>query len=319
MQKTDWTEESFFGMNTLTVLNGFGVNAELAITKAKNEFMRLEQRFSRYISDSDISQLNRAAGKISIKISPETMEVLNFAMIMSEISQGLFNILIGPMEDLWNYKIASSVPPIDDIRRILPLMDYRDLILDTAKNTAFLRKPDQSADLGGIAKGFASDRCIRILSEMGVPSACVNIGGNVSTLGTKPDGTPWIVGIRHPRLDNELIGAISAADRSVVTSGDYERFFFDRNGVRWHHILHPDTGYPAQSGLMSVTVVDHNAMIADALSTALFVAGIDQGMEILSNFTGTDALFIDSRLQIFITEGLVDSYRAVESSRTSIL
>ncbi len=303
------TEESSFAMSTEITYRVFGENAQSAISAAKSELTRLEQKLSRYIADSEVSKINQSAGAAPVEISEETYDILKFALELSEISEGLFDITVAPLIDLWDYKHKTRVPTDSKIASILPMVNFRDLVLSADKKTACLRRAGQSIDLGGIGKGYASDRCVKALAEQGVSSAFVNIGGNVSTLGNKPDGAPWRVGIRHPRVDGRLIGAVSVTGKAVVTSGDYERYFIDRRGRRWHHILSPTTGYPAQSGLTSVTVVADSAMAADALSTAIFVAGIN-GLRFLNSFSGAEAIVIDDNLQVYITKGLIDCFQA---------
>jgi thiamine biosynthesis lipoprotein len=152
----------------------------------------------------------------------------------------------------------------------------------------------------------------------GIPSACSNLGGNVVTRGTKPDGSPWQVGIQHPRQENRLIGSVSVVGQSVVTSGDYQRYFIDRQGKRRHHILNPTTGYPAESGWVSVSVITETSLTADALSTLLFVAGKEKSLEYLSHFPAAEAVFIDADLQIFITQGLKNRFQADQGSKITI-
>ncbi|MDF2571476.1 MAG: rane-associated lipoprotein involved in thiamine biosynthesis, partial [Sporomusa sp.] len=244
--------------------------------------------------------------------------VLEHALKYSKISQGLFDVTIGPLVDLWDYKHASE--PASDIRIqwVLPLANYRDLELDPVKKTAGLKRTGQSIDLGGIGKGFASDRFMEIFKEHGINSAFSNVGGNVSTLGNKPDGSPWNVGIRHPRQDN-LLGAVAVTGKAVVTSGDYERYFIDRKGKRFHHILNPITGYPAESGLISVTIVADSAMTADALSTAMFVAGLERGLAILAKEPASEAVLVDEYLKVFVTHGLRQRFQAAEGIKINYI
>jgi thiamine biosynthesis lipoprotein len=192
-------------------------------------------------------------------------------------------------------------------------------MLDPGKRTAGLRRVGQSIDLGGIGKGFAGDRFLEIFKKYGISSAFTNIGGNVAAIGAKPDGSPWRVGIQHPRQENSLIGLVSVADRAVVTSGDYQRYFMGRDGKRYHHILDTSTGYPAESGLVSVTVVAGSSTAADALSTILFVAGMKKGLELLGRFPGAEAVFIDAALGVHVTAGLKQSFQAAEGISANIL
>jgi thiamine biosynthesis lipoprotein len=271
------------GMGTEITHKAFGRHSSAALQAAQNEAQRLERLLSRFLPDSDIGRMNRSSGIRCEKISPETCEILLCAIKLSVMSQGLFDITAGPLIDLWDYKHAVKPPLNSRIEHVLPLVNYSDLELDAVQKTAELNKRGQSVDLGGIGKGYASDRFMEIFREFGVTSAFSNIGGNVSTLGNKPGGSPWRVGIRHPRQAG-LLGAVEVTGKAVVTSGDYERCFFDRNGRRFHHILNPTTGYPAESGLISVTVVTASAMTADALSTAVFVAGPEKELTLLEKY-----------------------------------
>jgi FAD:protein FMN transferase len=245
--------------------------------------------------------------------------VLSQAIEYSNDSHGLFDITIGPLVDLWDYKNRTVIPPKEQITKTLSLVGYHSLLLDRHGMTAKLQHVGQSIDLGGIGKGYASDCFMEIFKEYDIVSAYSNIGGNVSTLGNKPDGSPWIVGIRHPRRDTCLIGAAEVTGKAVVTSGDYERYFIDSNGKRWHHILNPVTGYPAKSGLVSATVISNSAMKADALSTIMFVSGMESGLEILKKYPEAEAVLVDEKLQIYITQGLKRSFKAISGVNVNIL
>lgn len=308
MGKSAAFEAVHTGMCTEIAHLAFGKKAAQALRAVKKEAQRLEQLFSRFLPESDIGRINRFAGVKHEKISAETCEVLSKAKKISEISQGLFDITVGPLADLWSIKTASEPPPDNLIERVLSLISYNDLELDADRKKAKLTKPGQSVDLGGIGKGFASDCFVEIFRKHGVASAFSNIGGNVSTLGCKPDGSPWQVGIRHPR-QNSLLGAVKVCGKAVVTSGDYERYFIDREGRRFHHILNPVTGYPAESGLVSATVVAESAMTADALSTAVFIAGLESGLSLIEKFPVTDAVLVDTRLRVYVTRGLKECFQ----------
>jgi thiamine biosynthesis lipoprotein len=302
-------EATHTGMDTEMAHKAFGRHSVKALRAVENEAQRLECLLSRFLPESDISRINHSAGVKREKISPETYEILSRAMECSAISQGLFDITVGPLADLWDYKHALEPPANNKIELVLPLVSYKDLELDAVQKTAGLKNSGQSVDLGGIGKGFAGDRFMEIFQEYGVTSAFSNIGGNVSTLGNKPDGSPWRVGIRHPRL-NGLIGAVAVTGKAVVTSGDYERYFLDKEGRRFHHILNPITGYPAESGLVSVTVVADSAMTADALSTVVFVAGLERGLALIEKYPRAEAVLVDAKLRVYVTRGLRKYFQA---------
>ncbi len=318
MDSSTAVEFSHTGMGTEMAHKAFGIHSMKALQAVEKEAQRLECLLSRYLPESDVCRINRSAGVKREKINPETWDILSSAVEFSVISCGLFDITIGPLVDLWDYKHALEPPADSKTESVLALVHYTDLELDAARKTAALRKPGQSIDLGGIGKGFASDRFMKILKEYGVTSAYSNIGGNVSTLGNKPDGSPWHVGIRHPRL-NRLLGTVSVTGKAIVTSGEYERYFLDKEGRRYHHILNPITGYPAESGLVSVTIVADSAMTADALSTAVFVAGLEKGLTFLDKYPQSESVLVDSNLRVYVTRGLQKYFKAFDGIETCYL
>jgi thiamine biosynthesis lipoprotein len=221
---------------------------------------------------------------------------------------------------LWSVGKASAAQPDEwSIERVLPLVDFRDLTLDPLEMTTGLRNAGQSVDLGGIGKGYAGDRIREVLRGFGISSAYSNLGGNVVTVGAKPDGRPWQIGIQHPRQEMGLIGSVAVVDQTVVTSGDYQRYFTDNQGKRHHHILDPTSGYPAASGLVSVSIITVESFAADALSTMLFVAGMEKGLEFLRSLAETEAVLVDSDLQVYVTDGLRYRFQAAEGITVTVL
>jgi thiamine biosynthesis lipoprotein len=313
-------ESKNFGMSTVMTHRVFGKQAGKVFKAIRAETVRLEKLLSRFIPGSEISRVNRSAGVRCERLSDDTYTVLSRAIELSEYCRGLFDVTIGPLVSLWNSgKHTCQSPEESRIRQVLPLVDYTNLLLEPYKKTAGLQKPGQSIDLGGIGKGYAGDKFLEVFRKYGVSSAFTNLGGNVVALGTKPDGSPWRVGIRHPRQEDGLIGLVSVVDKAVVTSGDYQRYFIGSNGKRHHHILDPRTGYPAESGLISVTIVAAGSMAADALSTMLFVAGKNKGIELLKFFPGTEAVLIDMNMMVYITRGLKDSFQAAEGISLDVI
>jgi thiamine biosynthesis lipoprotein len=307
-------------MGTVMTHVAFGPNAGDCLAEVGAEITRIEGLFSRFLPESDICRINTSAGMRSERVSRETYNVLEKATQFSDRFPGCFDITIQPLVALWNQARASCDPPdADSIQKVLPLVNDRDLVLDPLEGTAGLRNPGQSLDLGGIGKGFAGDSILEIYARFGITSAYSNLGGNVVTYGAKPDGSPWRIGIQHPRLEDALLGAVSVAGKTVVTSGDYQRFFTDKHGVRHHHILDPRDGCPADSGLISVSVVSGCSLEADALSTILFVAGLEKGLQILRNYPGTEAVFVSADLNVTITRGLEDCFQAQKSIEFKIL
>jgi FAD:protein FMN transferase len=309
-----------FGMGTDISHKAFGKNAEQSLKAVEKEAIRIEGNLSKYLTGSEIDRINQSAGICCEPVSLETYMVLSEAVEFSKLCHGLFDVTIGPLVELWNSsKVTQRAPQGSEIREILPLVNYEDLNFDPDRRTVGLNKAGQSIDLGGIGKGFAGDRFLSIYQDFGITSAFSNIGGNVVTLGTKPDGSPWHVGILNPRQGESLIGSVSVTGKSVVTSGDYQRYFTDDQGKRHHHILNPVTGFPSESGLISVSIITERSITADALSTIIFVAGMDKGLEILKSFPGTEAILIDSDLQVFITSGLQGSFQTDKNINITIV
>jgi thiamine biosynthesis lipoprotein len=298
-------------MGTVMTHQAVGPRAVDGLEAVCREVARIEGLLSRFLPGSEISRVNRSAGMRSERVGSETIEVLSQAVEFARTAPGCFDVTVAPVVDLWHAARASLAPPdAACIERALPLVNHHDLVLDPYGRTAGLRKAGQSIDLGGIGKGYAGDRILDVLRGSGIASAYSNLGGNVVTLGCKPDGSPWQIGIQHPRRANRLIGSVAVANQTVVTSGDYQRCFTDRHGVRHHHILDPRTGYPATSGLISVTIVTQQSTAADPLSTIVFVAGMARGLEILSRCPGSEAILVDADLQVYVTQGLEDRFRA---------
>jgi FAD:protein FMN transferase len=313
LKKMMIAQSESFGMSTVINNRVFGEHAEEALRVVLKETERLEGMLSRFIPSSEISRINNSAGHAYEKVGSDTYEVLSWAVEFSKCCQGCFDVTVGPLVTLWNGVKDKAKPPDEaKIRNILPLVNYTDLVLDPCKKTVGLKNSGQSIDLGGIGKGFAADAILEVLKKYEVISAFTNFGGNVAAIGAKPDGSPWHIGIRHPRKENSLIGIASVVSKSVVTSGDYQRYFIGNDGKRYHHILNPNTGYPSESGLISVTIVADSSIIADALSTILFVAGMNKGLELLKSFHGTEAILIDTNLHVYLTRGLKDCFLADE-------
>jgi FAD:protein FMN transferase len=267
------------------------------------EMERLEGLLSRSLSGSDVNRVNRMAGQEPAQVSPETLAVTRAALEFARLTEGAFDPTIAPLLNIWGFLGQQyRVPAMDEIEAALALVDYRLLELDPQRGTVYLPEAGMSLDLGGIAKGYIVDRGLALLSRSGIRHAFLNAGGDIGLLGSRPDGTPWRIGVRHPREENQYIAVIPLNGGAVVTSGDYERTF-EQNSVRYHHILDPSTGQPALS-LSSVTIVAQTAMEADALSTAVFVLGPQRGLALVEQLSGVEAVLVTAGLEILISSGL---------------
>ena len=294
-------------MDTVFQFKIYGSNAAKALDEAIVRIDEIEQMSSTTIVTSDISKINAAAGKDFVKVHPEIIKMLKTAVKYSELSNGTFDISIGPLIKLWGIGTDSArVPEDTEIKAKLQLVDYTNISINEVDNSVKLLKEGMSIDLGGIAKGYTADEVINIFKKHDIKNALISLGGSsVYTIGTKPDGTSWSIGIQHPRKDRnqELAAVINLSDQALSTSGDYERFFLKDN-KRFHHILNPATGYPTDNGIMGVSIViDSNVpdsnMLADILTKTVFVSGVDKGIKFIDSIPGVSCLAITTDYKIY--------------------
>lgn len=261
-----------------------------------------EALFSRTMEGSDVYRINHADGQPT-QVNSETAQLIEKAISYSNISDGAFDCTIAPLSTLWDFKNnPGQVPSQEEIEAARSLVDYR--TIQVSQNTVTLKNPGAAIDLGGIAKGYIADRLKDYLTSQGITTALINLGGNVLTIGSKPDGSPWNIGIQKPFDErNTSIASLKVTDQSLVTSGIYERYFTVSQTV-YHHLLDPATGYPADTGLSSVTILSDDSIDGDALSTSCFVLGIDKGMELIESLPGVEALFVTSEDELLYSSGL---------------
>lgn len=296
---TDICSSTVFAMDTFMELKLYG--GEDVLKQAEDLIAELESAFSVTDENSDVSALNRNG---SGKVSASTFELLQSALALCERTEGALDITVYPAVRAWGFTTGEyRVPDEAELKELLPLVNYRAVRLE-ADGTVALSK-NMQIDLGSVAKGYTGNRLAELLRENGVTSAILNLGGNVQTVGTKPDGTPWNVAVLDP-LGNGYAGSVTVADKAVITSGGYQRFF-ERDGKTYHHIIDPATGRPAENGFLSVTVVAKDGLLCDALSTALFVMGPEKAAEFWRTSDDFDALFITPD-EIIVTEGLKDVF-----------
>lgn len=310
-----YSPESYY-MGTVITQKVYGKNAKAAGDKVIERMKEIEDDMTINKPGGEINAINEAAGDKPVKISSSVMYLLNKAKQYGQLSQGAFDVTIGPLVKEWGiFTDNPKIPTQERINELLPLIDYKTIQLDSANNTAMLPKKGQIIDLGGIAKGYAGDETIKIYKENGITSGFINLGGNVVVLGGKPDGTPWTIGVQNPRdVNGKIIGKVAVKDKALVSSGDYERYF-EKDGVRYHHILDPKTGYPSKSGLIGVTIVADSSTDADAISTSVFVLGLDKGMKLVESLDGIEAIFITEDKKIYTTSGLKDKFTFEDESK----
>ena len=261
-----------------------------------------EELLSPSIGTSEVSEINRAQGA-PVTVSEETADLLRKGIRYGELSGGKFDITIASASDLWDFKdnTDGTLPDSEALEEAVSHIDYRCVEIDG--NTVTLTDPEAKIDLGGIAKGYIADRLKEYLQEEGVEHATINLGGNIVALGGRYDGTDFRIGIQKPFADDgTLLAAVSVSDQSVVSSGNYERYF-NKDGVVFHHILDPDTGYPIQNDLDQVTVISDHSVDGDALSTTCYALGLEKGMEFIQSMEGVEAVFITKDGELHLSAG----------------
>lgn len=287
-------EKTDFALNTVTTIKLYEAPsfAEEDWEKSFGVLRELEDRMSSHKEGTEVMQINLSAGLKPVRVSDDTFEVIRVAKEIAEETDGNFDPSVGAITKLW--KIGSDdqhVPQKNEIEEALKKVDYRKIILDEKEKTVFLEEEGMWIDLGAIAKGFASDKVSSHLSDRGVKRAILNFGGNIALLGSKEDGVAWKIAIRKPDRNRFAIYAsLFAQNESVVSSGDYERFF-EQGGKIYHHIINPFTGYPTENGIRGASVILESSMRADAYATALMVMGKERAIEFIEK-KGLEAMLI---------------------------
>lgn len=272
--------------------------AEKASLQAFQEIKRIEQLMSPWREGGDVFRINRSSGREWVKVSAETLYVIKKSIEVSEQSNGGFDITMGPLIELWRVSRERGYPPSEEeLKRSLDLVAFRNILI-SPDGKIFLKKEGMSIDLGGIAKGYAVDRAFEVLKRLGYKHMIVNAGGDLRVEGTK-FGQPWSIGIQDPRNSERIIAKISLTEGAIATSGDYEKYFIYQ-GKRYHHILNPRNGLPAE-GCRSVTVLSREGVLADAMATAIFVLLPENGYSLCQNTEGIDCLIIDKEGKIKVT------------------
>ena len=306
--KGDYIRSTSFKLNTVVTITIYDSDEEALLTECMDLCDKYEKIFSRTSTDSELYKLNHrelepAAGtENTYEISKELADLLSAGLSYSRKSDGSFDIAIAPLTELWNFTAEKpEVPDNSAIRQALSKCGWEGVTIEGQKIT--LESPDTEFDLGGIAKGYIADRIKEYLISREVKSATINLGGNVLCVGTKPDGAPFTIGVQKPFADrNETAAAMEIDDKSVVSSGIYERFF-EEDGKLYQHILDPSTGYPYDNDLIAVTIISDKSVDGDALSTTCFALGYEKGMDYAQSIPDIQAIFITDDYELHYTDG----------------
>lgn len=299
---------TLFAMDTFIEQKWYGPNAQKTYDEVAALIREIESQISQHIAESELGRLNSMAAGVPVELSERTFELLKRSKELSEASQGAFDITIAPLVNGWGITgLDPQVPTPQKVQDLLSLGGLQELELDEANHTAHLPREGMAVDLGGIAKGWTADRIREVALQNGITHGYVSLGGNLMVIGAKPDGAPFKFGVRDPRGDaTSYIGIVTLEGKTMATTGDYERFF-EQDGVRYHHVLDPRTGYPAQGGLISVSVICEDGALADYLSTTLFVLGKERALDALDD-SRFGLILVDSDKNVYVSKGLMDDF-----------
>lgn len=299
--------KQIFAMDTYMKVDAYGKNAKEAVEAAEAEIHRLDELLSTGDTTSEVACLNRSGKGI---LSEDTKYLLQRSIEMYHDTDGVFDITIYPVMRLWGFTDQNFQVP-DDKALSAALENVNASKIDfNEQDSSILTPPAVEIDFGGIAKGYTSQRVVDILRSYGIEHAMINLGGNIEVIGSKTDGSKWKIGVKDPKNTANYIGVISTSDMAVVTSGGYERFF-EEEGIRYHHIIDPRTGYPANNGLASVTIVCQDGTLADGLSTSLFVMGVEDGIDFWRKHKDQfEFVFYTEDEKLMISDGLEKSFNS---------
>lgn len=303
-----------FAMDTVMSLTAYGPQAQEALTAAETEINRLDALFSISSETGDIYRVNQDG---SGDLSEDTRNLLSSALKYFQETDGIFDCTIEPVMEAWGFPTQNYRVP--DKAELADLLTHVDASAVSLTGNHVTLPADVRLDLGGIAKGFTSARVMKVFAKNGVTSGIISLGGNVQTLGTKPDGSLWRVGIQDPNDPDSLFAVVEVSDEAVITSGAYQRYF-EQDGIHYHHIIDPRTGYPANNGLISVTIISPDGTLADALSTSLFIMGPEKAAEFWQNHKDQfDAILMTDNGEVLVTSGLVDRCQITGNGKVEVI
>ena len=271
------------------------------VAEVMAEYHRIDDSMSTYKLDSEISRVNSGAAKAPMVISDELFRLVERSLELSVASGGAFDITYDSVGYLYDFR-ARQRPTDSQIAERLGAVDYRHVVLDRERRTVFFKTSGVRINLGGIAKGYVVERAAGMLRARGVEHALLNAGGDTRVIGDRR-GQPWVVGIRHPRVADEVVTRLPLVDEAISTSGDYERYF-EENGHRYHHIINPATGRPTE-GILTVTVIGPDGTLTDGLDTAIFVLGVEKGLELIEAYPEYETIIVDAAGKVSYSQGLI--------------
>ena len=317
---SDTTTRSDFALDTVVSITLYGTKDESLLSKPFALIKEYDTKLDAFSDDSEIGKINQSAGINAVQVSEDTYELIKNSLAYSEETEGLFDISIGPLVSLWNIgePEQKEAPEKDVIDSAKMNVDYKKVILNDSDHSVYLEDENMSLNLGAVAKGYISGKVKECLKQEGVDHAVINLGGNVVLLGGKTRFENFSVGVEDPAdPDNNTIGTLSLSDNAIVTSGDYQRYFTDSQGKKYHHILDPKTGYPSDTDLHQVTVIAEDAFKCDALSTSLFLMGSQKAEEYLQKHNEVQAIFVTKDQKVLVSNGLKEEFNVNEKNKNT--
>ena len=314
--KSNPSSKTEFLMGTVVTVKIYDEGKEDVLEPVFERIQTLADQISvNDLAPSVIDEINANAGKAPVKVPDDLLNLLETGKAYSDRSDGSFDITVGPLTSLWRIGFPDAKKPTQtEIDQVLPLINYQNVTINTEDQTIFLQEPGMQLDLGAIAKGFITDEIIELLKENDVQSAIVDLGGNIYVLGKNASGKNWTVGVQDPFSPRgEILGKMKVSNKSVVTSGIYERYL-EVEGEKYHHLLNPQDGYPFDNDLAGVSVITDKSIDGDALSTVLFSKGLEEGLKYAGELDNVEAIFVSKEKEVYMTSGLMENFELTNES-----
>jgi len=269
-----------------------------------NEIQRIEKKLTTFSSDSETAKINEMAGISAVRVSLETIELIERSIKISQITQGAFDITYGSIDKkLWNFDDKmKALPDKETAKKMVRLINYRNILIDKKESTVFLKEKGMRIGFGGIGKGYAAEMAKKVMRSMGTTSGIVNASGDLTTWGTQPNGKPWTIGIANPNAAHQVFSYLTLTDMAVATSGNYEKYIMI-GGKKYSHTIHPKTGLPV-TGIKSVTIITPNAEVADAMATPVTIMGIEAGLDMINQINSIEAIIIDDDNRMYRSKNI---------------
>ncbi|WP_423188281.1 FAD:protein FMN transferase [Alkalibacterium sp. f15] len=310
-------ERTEFLLGTVASIKVYNEGQEEALDLAFERVTELDEWFAMQKEDSEISEVNRQAGIAPVEVSEEVFHVMERALYYAEESGGKFDPTIGAVTSLWNIgQDYAAVPDLDELNAILDVVDYNLVELNEEDQTIFLQEKGMKIDLGAIAKGYITDEAARILTEEGVNTAIVDLGGDIVVVGnsTRGEEEPWRVGIQDPYGERgTILGMIDLSDSAIVTSGIYERNI-EEDGKSYHHLMNPATGFPVENNISGISIIADNAMDADAIANIAFSKGVEEGLDYINELPGVDVIYVTKDKKVYASDDVIDRVEITDES-----